>query len=64
MLPQLQMPVLLAVGWVYLNTIRWHNGARYYARMAVKFWYAGKWRWDVGWFRSGYWVFPSVYPYL
>ncbi len=49
---------------VYLNTVRWHHGARYYARMAVRFWYAGKWRWDVGWFRSGYWVFPLVFPYL
>ena len=49
---------------VYLSTIRWHNGVWYYARMAVKFWYAGKWRWDVGWFKSGYWVFPPVFPFL
>jgi hypothetical protein len=49
---------------VYLNTVRWHNGARYYARMAVRFWYAGKWRWDAGRFRSGYWVFPLVFPYF
>jgi hypothetical protein len=49
---------------VYLNTVRWHNGTRYYARMAVRFWYAGKWRWDAGRFRSGYWVFPLVFPYF
>ena len=49
---------------VYLNTVRWHNGVRYYARMAVKFWYGGKWRWDVGWFRSGFWTFSLVFPYL
>ncbi len=54
---------------VYLNTIRWHHGVRYYARMAVKFYWAGKWRWQVGWF--GYhggtvpnWAFPAVPPYL
>jgi len=32
--------------------------------MAVKFWYAGKWRWDVGWFRNGFWAFPLVFPEL
>jgi hypothetical protein len=32
--------------------------------MAVRFWYAGKWRWDAGRFRSGYWVFPLVFPYF
>ena len=49
---------------VYLNTARWHGGVRYYARMAVKFWYAGKWRWDTGWISRGYWVFPAAFPYL
>jgi len=49
---------------VYLNTIRLHAGTRYYARMAVKFWYAGKWHWDVGWFKGGFWTFPLTAPYL
>jgi hypothetical protein len=49
---------------VYLNTTRWHDGTRYYARMAAEFWYAGKWRWDVGWFTSGFWTFSLTYPYL
>jgi hypothetical protein len=54
---------------VYLNTVRSHNGTRYYARMAVKFWYGGKWRWDTGWFgyQGGtlpWWQFPAVFPYL
>jgi len=54
---------------VYLNTVRWHNGVRYYARMAVKFRYAGKFRWDVGWFgyhkgTMPWWLFPAVFPYL
>ena len=49
---------------VYLTTIRSHHGTRYFARMAVRFWYGGKWRWDVGWLRHGYWAFPLVYPYL
>jgi hypothetical protein len=54
---------------VYLNTIRWHNGVPYYDRMAVKFYRAGAWRWDVGWFgyHGGtvpYWAFPAVWPYL
>ena len=55
---------------VYLNTVRWHNGVRYYARMAVEFYYAGKWRWDVGWFprylggTMPVWLFPAVFPYL
>lgn len=49
---------------VYLSTVRWHHGVRYYARMAVKFWYAGKWRWSVGWFKGGYWLFPVEFPYL
>lgn len=49
---------------VYLNTIRSHNGTRYYARMAVKLWYGGKWRWDAGWLRNGFWTFPLVFPYL
>jgi hypothetical protein len=49
---------------VSLNTVRWHTGTRYYARMEVRFWYAGKWRWDTGWLRNGYWVFPATFPYL
>lgn len=54
---------------VYLNTVRWHNGVRYYARMAVEFRNAGKMRWDVGWFgyhgaRVPWWQFPAVFPYL
>jgi hypothetical protein len=32
--------------------------------MAVKFWYGGKWRWDVGWLRNGFWTFPVAFPYL
>ena len=55
---------------VYLNTVRWHNEVRYYTRMAVEFYYAGKWRWDVGWFprylggTMPVWLFPAVSPYL
>jgi len=50
---------------VYLNTVRLHNGHRYFARMAVEFFVAGKARWDVGWIgSSGFWRFPAVWPYL
>ena len=49
---------------VYLNMIRWHNGIRYYARMAVEFRQAGRWHWDTGWLQGGYWVFPLTWPYL
>jgi hypothetical protein len=62
--PSYQCPYYSRWAGVYLNTIRWHNGTRYYARMAVKFWYGGKWRWDVGWLRNGFWTFPLVSPYL
>jgi len=56
---------------VYLSTVRTHNGVRYYARMAVEFFVAGKARWDVGWFGANpyggtlpVWRFPEVWPYL
>ena len=56
---------------VYLSTIRWHARIHpYYARMDVKFYYGGKWRWDTGWFGYAYggtvpwWQFPAVFPYL
>jgi hypothetical protein len=62
--PSYKCPYYSRWAEVYLNTVRSHDTTRYYARMAVKFWYAGKWRWDIGWFRSGYWVFPPVFPYL
>jgi hypothetical protein len=62
--PSYKCPYYSRWAGVYLNTVRWHDGTRYYARMAVKFWYAGKWRWDTGWFKGGYWVFPLVFPYL
>jgi hypothetical protein len=67
--PSYKCPFYSRWAGVYLNTIRWHNGVRYYARMAVRFWYAGKWRWDVGWFgyhggRVPWWSFPAVFPYL
>ena len=62
--PRYKCPYYSRWAGVYLNTIRSHNGIRYFARMAVKFWYGGKWRWDVGWFRNGFWTFPVVFPYL
>ncbi len=62
--PSYKCPYYSRWAGVYLNTIRWHNGTRYYARMAVKFWYSGKWRWDVGWLRNGFWTFPLTSPYL
>jgi hypothetical protein len=64
MSPSYKCPYYSRWAGVYLNTIRWHGGTRYYARMAVKFWYEGRWRWDVGWFRNGFWTFPLVFPYL
>ena len=53
----------------YLSTVRTHNGVKYYARMAVKFFFSGKACWVVGWFgiRGGtvsYWQFRAVFPYL
>ena len=49
----------------------WHARIHpYYARMDVKFYYGGKWRWDTGWFGYAYggtvpwWQFPAVFPYL
>jgi hypothetical protein len=62
--PSYKCPYYSRWAGVYLNTVRWHNRTRYYARMAVKFWYAGKWRWDTGWLRNGFWAFPVVFPYL
>ena len=62
--PSYQCPYYSRWAGVYLTTIRWHNGTRYYARMAVKFWYGGKWRWDGGWLRNGFWTFPVAFPYL
>ena len=49
---------------VSLTAVRLHHGTRYFARMAVRFWYGGKWRCDVGWLQNGYWAFPLVFPYL
>ena len=63
-LPSYKCPYSSRWAGVYLTTIRWHHGTRYFARMAVRFWYGGKWRWDVGWLQNGYWAFPLVYPYL
>ena len=62
--PSYKCPYYSRWAGVYLSTIRWHNGTRYFARMAVKFWYGGKWRWDVGWLGNGFWTFPPVFPYL
>lgn len=63
-LPSYKCPYSSRWAGVYLTTIRWHHGTRYFARLAVRFWYGGKWRWDVGWLQRGYWAFPLVYPYL
>ena len=49
---------------VDLSVIRLHDGTRYYARMAARFYYGGKLRWDTGWIVNGYWIFPPVFPYL
>ena len=56
---------------VYLSTVRWHNGVRYYARMAIEFFVSGKARWVVGWYPhyncpgcSAFWGFPLVWPYF
>jgi len=62
--PSYECPASSRWAGVYLNTVRRHNGTRYYARMAVRFFYAGKWRWSIGWLRNGFWVFPPVFPYL
>jgi hypothetical protein len=62
--PSYKCPYVTRWAGVYLSTVRLHGGTRYYARMAVEFRYAGKWRWDVGWFRNGFWVFPLTDPYL
>jgi len=39
--------------------------------MAVEFYNAGAWRWDVGWLKYPFagatvpfWVFPATFPYL
>ena len=59
--------------WVGLSmtTIRWHNGQRYYARMAAEFFIAGQKTWQVGWLKyyapgatQPMWVFPARFPYL
>jgi hypothetical protein len=57
---------------VYMSTVRTHSGHMYFAKMSVRFQYAGKWRWDVG--RLSYavsgatapmWLFPPAStPYL
>jgi hypothetical protein len=62
--PSYKCPYYSRWAGIYLNTIRWHNGTRYYARMAARFYYGGKWHWDTGWIVNGYWIFPPVYPYL
>jgi hypothetical protein len=50
---------------VTLTTVHSRNGTRYYAHMAVRFYYGGKWRSVVGWLGSnGFWTFPLVFPYL
>jgi hypothetical protein len=50
---------------VTLSTVHSRNGIRYYAHMAVRFYYGGKWHVVTGWLgSSGYWIFPPVYPYL
>jgi len=50
---------------VTLSVVRSHHGTRYYARMAVRFFYGGRWHVVTGWLGSnGYWIFPLVYPYL
>ena len=50
---------------VTLTTVHLRNGIRYYAHMAVRFYYGGKWHVVTGWLGSrGYWMFPLVYPYL
>ena len=62
--PSYKCPYTTRWAGVWLSTIRTHNGVRYYARMAVALWYAGRWHWDVGWFGNGFWAFPAAYPYL
>ncbi len=50
---------------VTLTTVHSRNGIRYYAHMAVRSYYGGKWHVVTGWLGShGYWIFPLVYPYL
>ena len=57
---------------VYMSVVRTHSGHRYFARMAVKFYYGGKWTWRVGWLgyaapgaTSPMWLFPAKpYPSL
>lgn len=50
---------------VTLTTVHSRNGIRYYAHMAVRFYYGGKWHVVTGRLGSnGYWIFPLVYPYL
>jgi hypothetical protein len=56
---------------VYLNTVRAHGSARYYARMAIEFFVSGKARWVVGWYPhyncsgcAAFWGFPLVWPYF
>lgn len=50
---------------VTLTTVHSRNGIRYYAHIAVRFYYGGKWHVVTGWLGSnGYWMFPLVYPYL
>jgi hypothetical protein len=57
---------------VYLNTVRAHGSARYYARMAIEFFVSGKARWQVGWYPryscsgcSAFWgSFPNAWPYF
>jgi hypothetical protein len=56
---------------VSMTNIWWHGSQRYYARMAVEFYNAGAWRWDVGWLKYPFagatvpfWVFPATFPYL
>ena len=56
---------------VYLNTVRLHGSARYYARMAIEFFVSGKARWQVGWNRTTtaraarrLGSFPNAWPYF
>lgn len=56
---------------VYLSVVRLHNGHRYFARMAVRYFASGRAHWDTGWFPRYYcsgctavWQFPTVWPYL
>ena len=50
---------------VSLTTVKTHGSTRYYSRMAVELRVGSKMKWEVGYYRSGWWqAFPNIWPYL